>query len=63
MNFPVNLKKLRENAGITQKQLAEKAGIAVTQISNFECGPRLPNIANLVKIKRALKCSFDDLLK
>lgn len=63
MNFPRNLRNLRHDRGLTQQQLATRSKIAASQIGNFECGVRLPNIANLIKLKRALECTYDELLK
>jgi len=60
--FPLNLRHCRESFGFTQQELADKAGLAASQISNFECGERTPNLKNLVKLCRALKCTTDHLL-
>lgn len=57
-----NLKRLRLARDWSQSRLARVSGIDVKQISNFECGERAPNIANLIKLKKALDCSYDDLL-
>ena len=40
MNFGLNVKKTRTNAKMTQVQLAEKAGITASMISQIEKGIR-----------------------
>lgn len=60
--FPRKLKTFREFCGMTQQELADLAGLKPSQISNFECSERTPNLENLVKLCRALKCTADHLL-
>lgn len=48
--------------GITQKELADKCGLTPYWISHFECGRRAPNLANFVKLCRALRVSSDYIL-
>ena len=63
MNFKVNLKTIRKSKKMTQQQLAEKAKINYANICNYEQGIREPNFEQLEKIKIALDCSYDDLLR
>lgn len=60
--FAQNLRHQRLKVGLSQFELYLKCGISPKQLSNFECGERLPNIQNLIRIKRALGCSYGDLL-
>lgn len=56
----------RRNAGLTQKQLAEAAGIPLTTIRQYEHRTRNPNGMSLdaaVKIAKALDCRPEDLLE
>lgn len=56
------LRALRERAGWTQMQLAERAGIAQTVISRMEGGPNLsPRLSTLRKLAEALSVSVSDL--
>lgn len=51
--FGANLRRIRENAGITQSRLSEISGITEFQISRIENGihiPREPNIEKLASI-------------
>lgn len=63
IDFPQNLKTLRKNLGLTQAQLAEKAGLKQNNIRDYEQGFREPRLEILERIKIALNCSYDDLLK
>lgn len=49
-----NLKSIREKAGITQQELANKAGLSRNTIVNFEKGRRLPRVDDLKRIATAL---------
>jgi len=60
--LPRNLKALREHRNYTQQQLADRAQLHVTAISQLECGRHLPSIVNLVRLSLALRCSADALL-
>ena len=62
-NFGKNLKELRINAVISQKELSEKSGIAQEMISRYETGKYIPTIKNVYKLATALECSADDLFK
>ncbi len=56
------IKAARESAELTQQQLSEKCGLAVTHISNYERGSRLPSVPNLLLICRTLSTSSDKIL-
>lgn len=55
------LRELRRRMGLTQAQLAEKAGIQQTTISNAEIGVRDPNRSTLVLISQGLGIPFSQL--
>lgn len=59
MRFMELLRDLREKAGLTQQQLAEKADIPIGSLRNHEQGQRLPSWAAVVKLARALGVSTD----
>lgn len=46
----VNIRKLRENAGLTQRELAEKLYVSDNVISKWERGESLPDPENLARI-------------
>lgn len=51
----------RAALGLSQKQLADKAGIGVRTIGNYESGARLPYAAQLYKLAKALGVSTEYL--
>jgi transcriptional regulator with XRE-family HTH domain len=53
-NFGLRLKALRNQAGVTQEQLAENIGISIESISNIERGIHGPTFNNLEKIAAAI---------
>lgn len=57
-----NLRKIRDEQGITQEQLALDAGLNRAYIGYIERGERNPSTNTLVKIAKALKVSPKDLL-
>lgn len=60
--FAVRLKELREEANLTQNELAEKLGIGRATLSNYELGVRKPDIDTLQKIAMYFDVSSDYLL-
>lgn len=56
-NFNYNLRKIRIEQGLTQKDLAKMAGITQQMVSRYETGVVEPSLATLNKIKKALKIS------
>lgn len=48
------IRQLRKEAGLTQKQLGEKCGIAEPTIRKYELGKLKPKIETLIKIANAL---------
>jgi transcriptional regulator with XRE-family HTH domain len=52
--FSRNLLALRERAGISQGELAERVGLHHTQISKFENGRRAPRLPTIFAIADAL---------
>lgn len=63
MNFKENLKNLLKERNITQAELSRKLNVDRSSITNYIKGNREPNLEQLEKIKNALACSYDDLLK
>lgn len=56
------LKEMRIKAGFTQEELAKKIGVSLGMVSKWENGKQTPKYLNITKLKRALKCSYDDLM-
>lgn len=62
MNFRFRLKYLRDNAKMTQRDLAEKVDTTLSTISKYELGATEPNISMLVKLARTFGVSVDYLI-
>jgi len=60
--FSERLKAVRERRGMSQADLAKKAGLQPTAISHFETGTRSPSFDNLRKLADALTVSTDFLM-
>lgn len=58
-----NVCRLRITAGLTQEKLIEKADISRTFLQNIEAGKKNPTINVVTRLKKALKCSWSDILK
>src|SRR5687767_12083407 len=61
--FGKRLRQLRLDAGWTQEQLAEAAGITTTYTSDLERGTKVPSLTIALRISRAFKISVSELLR
>lgn len=55
------LKQLREKSGLTQKKVAEQAGISKNYLSMLENGTRNPSDKLKEKLSELYKCSATDI--
>ena len=62
MGFAENLKNLRQQAGLTQPELAEAIGVSNGMISFWENGVYQPTATNIIKIARYFHITSDELL-
>jgi transcriptional regulator with XRE-family HTH domain len=53
--FGINLRGLRNRAGLSQEALGERCGLDRTEISLLERGLRFPRLDTVVKLARALE--------
>jgi transcriptional regulator with XRE-family HTH domain len=58
-----NVKRIRQEKGLTQEQLAEQSGFSQQYISGLEQGRRNPTIVTLYEIALALGVGHLDLLR
>ena len=58
-----NLNRLRMGSGLTQEKLAEKAEISLRYVQQLEAGQRNPSIPTLVRLRKVMSCSYDDLFR
>lgn len=60
-NISRNITKYRENAGFSQRELAQQLGITPSRISNWEQGANCPTIDILFEVCKALHVSINDI--
>jgi len=59
----MTIRKLREQRGMTQGQLAERAGVSREYVARLEAGRYDPSLSTLEKLAKALKVDVAKLLK
>lgn len=62
VEFGEQLRRAREEKGLTQQSLAEKLYVTRQAVSRWECGDRYPDLLTTKKISLLLDVSLDDLL-
>ena len=62
MSIGSNLKRLRNEKGLTQGELSEKSKLGLNMISKLERDATDPRLSSLYKIMRVLDCTADELL-
>ncbi len=62
VDLSVKLKALRQQAGLTQKQLGERIGTTKATISYYELSERTPSPEMLIKLAGVFHVSTDYLL-
>lgn len=62
MKIGIKIRKLREGQGITQRQLAKKAGLSREGIAYIETNARTPTLLSRKKIAKALGVEIIALL-
>jgi transcriptional regulator with XRE-family HTH domain len=62
MSFGDDLKKIREDKNMTQKELANKSGLSEISIRKYESGDRTPKYRSILKIANALGVGLDNFL-
>ena len=60
--FPIRLKELRSNKGISQAKLAKELGVSVGAVGNWESGIRLPDAKTIQRIADYFNATTDYLL-
>ena len=59
----IRIKELREQKGISQEELAHRAGLSRTGMGFVETGKRWPRLDTLMKVAQGLNVTVDELLK
>lgn len=60
--FAVNLRRARDDAGLSQEELSDRSGLHSTEISRLERGVREPRLGTIIRIARGLGVAPADLL-
>jgi len=61
--FGAIVRALREERGLTQDQLAERAGVSATYIGFIERGDNVPTLTIILQIASALKVRPSEILR
>lgn len=62
MSIGENIKQLRTEKHLTQKELAERIGVNQSMIAQIERGSKVPTMPLGKEISDALKCDLDRLM-
>lgn len=62
VEFGEQLRRAREEKGMTQQTLAEQLFVSRQSVSRWECGDRYPDLITTKKISQILDVSLDDLM-
>ena len=60
--FRSSLKLLIEASGKSKTQIANEIGMSKSVVSDYLSGRLLPSIFTLIKICKALDCTYEDIL-
>lgn len=60
--FGDNLAEMLKDTNMTQRELAEAAGISESMVSDYINKRRAPRLRAIINIAHALNCSVDDLM-
>ena len=57
----ISLKAARINAGLTQSEAAERIGVSVSTIKNWEAGKTFPSQPQIDKICEVYRVAYDNI--
>ncbi len=60
--FASRLREVRQKRGMTQRALAELAGMSLTYVNNMEHGLKVPSLTTILRLAVALNCKVMDLV-
>ena len=63
MTLGDNIKTLRKQNGISQKQFADKMNTTQQRVSEWECNKVEPTLFNVARMLVVLNASFDELVE
>lgn len=59
----MNIKNIREQAGLTQVEVAKALNVSQSAVAAWETGQTLPRADKLIDIAKLLNCTIEELLK
>ncbi len=62
MNIGYNIRRLRNEKGMTQEQLASRMGVTSAAVSKWESGQSLPDITLVMPLARVFEVTTDELM-
>lgn len=62
MNIGHNIRRLRNEKGLTQEQLASRMGVTPAAVSKWESGQSLPDITMVMPLARVFEVTTDELM-
>lgn len=62
MKAKMTLRDLRMLRGMTQAEAAEKIGVSVDTLSNYERGKSWPDVPTIRKIEKLYDTSYDNII-
>ncbi len=62
MNIGSNIRRLRNEKGMTQEQLASRMGVTSAAVSKWESGQSLPDITMVMPLARVFEVTTDELM-
>jgi transcriptional regulator with XRE-family HTH domain len=62
-SFAENLRRLRQDAGISQEELGARAGIQMADISRYEGAHRDPRLTTVARLATALDVPLAELVE
>jgi transcriptional regulator with XRE-family HTH domain len=60
--FGLRLREIRQKRGLTQKAVADIAGMSLTYLNNMEHGLKVPSLTTILRLAVALNCKVVDLV-
>lgn len=63
MSLGEKIKTMRQQAALSQEQLAERLNVSRQAVTKWETGKGIPDIANLIAISEEFDLSLDELIK
>lgn len=58
----ITLRAARVNAGLTQKEAAQKIGISLANLKNYEASKSFPDVPTIKRIESAYGLEYRDII-